>query len=504
MARRLPSKPRYKIAYQSRSKIWFSKDSRLRRFFSIRGRQLVRRRRLFTRFVLVSNKIKWIVARRFLRPYMRPKFARPRRLSYHYNFYAKQRFRAFFGKVEEHALRQLFKTSKGVTTLISNSFFVLLESRLDVILYRIRFLPTIFACNQFIRTYGVNIGLNSFKEPHIHIRPGTILSLAPKYWTLVYEHMLTRVFYRVYGKWIRQVRRRRRFGKQFRWLSRSIRRSRASYHLFVRWARLNRLFKIVRAVRFKNRSSWRKLFNHVRLLRPSESFTFGQKLDSAEKLLSQVSRSLRAQGRRLAFLRKRRFYAGKSFKRLNTISVVAQTYIYSRSQRILNLRQIFDKLEHNFYELSLSSRLLAQNQSVFSARTVAYLKGVLARRTRWLHQRIAKDSALLKLQTSLFLRKRRHLKTFRKKKLKSRYYKKRQKRRGSSVRYFLLRLRYKKRVRRILPRLKKVHWHIPSYRHLNPQTLEIARVRSPQLSELYYPFRASPAKIVSFYKSRGF
>jgi ribosomal protein S4 len=504
MARRLPSKPRYKISYQSRSKIWFSKDSRLRRFFSIRGRQLVRRRRLFTRFVLVSNKIKWIIARRFLRPYIRPKFARPRRLSYRYNFYAKQRFRAFFGKVEEHSFRQLFKITKGITTIRANSFFVSLESRLDVILYRIRFLPTIFACNQFIRTYGLTVGSNSFKEPHRHVRPGTILSVAPKYWGLVYEHRLTRVFYRVYGKWLRQVRRRRMFAKQFRWLSRSIRRSRSRYHLFIRWARLNRVFKLLRDVRFKNINSWRKLFAYTHRFMPSESFALRHKLDSTEKLISQISRSLRTHGRMLALFRKRRFQSGSSFKRLKTINLVAQSYMYSRSQRRLNLVQTLDQLEQSFYEFSLSAKSLTESRSTLSLQTVTYLKNLLARRKFWLSQRRVKDSALLKLQTSLFLRKRRHRKFFRKNKFKFRRYKKRQKRRGNSVRYFLLRFRYKKRVRRILPRLKKVHWHIPSYRHLNPQTLEIARVRAPQISELYYPFRISPAKIVSFYKSRGF
>lgn len=504
MARRIPSKPRYKISYQGRSKIWFTKDSRLRRFFSIRGRQLVRRRRLFTRFVLVSNKIKWIISRRFLRPYIRPKFSRPRRLSYRYNFYAKQRFRAFFGKIEEHALRQLFKITKHITTKLHSSFFVLLESRLDVILYRMRFLPTIFACNQFIRTYGVLLGDVKSNEPHSSIRPGTVLSIAPKYWVLVYEHRLTRVFYRVYGKWLRRVRRRRMFIKQFRWVSRSLRRARNSYFPLLRWAQMIRLFKSLRSSRLKNRIIWRRLFTHLYTVKPVERSSFAKKLSSLEALVLQITNGFRRHGRMLKLLRKRRYFSGKSFKNLSTGATVAQAYTYVISQRILNLVHSIDSLEQDFYELALSKELLVGAGTNLSLSTMLELKRLMKQRRFWLQQRSLKDFSLLKLQTSLFLRKRIPTKFFRKKKLKLRSYKKRRKRRGGSVRYFLLRLRYKKRRRRRLPRLKKVHWHIPSYRHLNAQTLQVARVRAPEASELYYPFRSSPAKIISFYKSRGF
>ena len=65
-------KPRYKITWQSKSKVWPYKNSRLRRFFNIRGRKLVRRG-LFKRVVLVFNNMKWTIARRFIRPYMKKK-----------------------------------------------------------------------------------------------------------------------------------------------------------------------------------------------------------------------------------------------------------------------------------------------------------------------------------------------------------------------------------------------------------------------------------------------
>jgi len=85
-------KPRYKIAFQAKSKIWPYKNSRLRRFFNIRGRKLVRRG-LFKRYFLVFNNMKWTIARRYIRPYMKKR--RPLRRRFRNVFYSKQQLRAF-------------------------------------------------------------------------------------------------------------------------------------------------------------------------------------------------------------------------------------------------------------------------------------------------------------------------------------------------------------------------------------------------------------------------
>jgi len=50
-------KPRFKIAFQAKSKIWAYKNSRLRHFFSIRGRRLFRGG-FFRRNVIVANTLK--------------------------------------------------------------------------------------------------------------------------------------------------------------------------------------------------------------------------------------------------------------------------------------------------------------------------------------------------------------------------------------------------------------------------------------------------------------
>jgi hypothetical protein len=50
-------KPRYKIAFQAKSKNFIYKNCRMRRFFNIRGRK-IQRRGYFKRIVLVFNNMK--------------------------------------------------------------------------------------------------------------------------------------------------------------------------------------------------------------------------------------------------------------------------------------------------------------------------------------------------------------------------------------------------------------------------------------------------------------
>jgi ribosomal protein S4 len=503
MARRLPSKPRYKISYRVRSKISFTKNSRLRRFFSIRGRQLIRRRRLFTRIVLVANKIKWVIARRFLRPYTRVKSGRSRRLTYRDNFYAKQQFRAFFGKIEEQSFRQLIKSNKYITTKIGKSFYSTLESRLDVILYRIRFLPTIFACNQYIRRHGIFLGEGVSHEPHYSIRPGTLISFAPKIWPVIYDHRLTRVFYRLYGTWLMRTRQRRRFIKKFRWLTQSIRRTRTPYYSLRRWGQLIRTFEYLRKNRIASLRHWRAIFLQFSLVNSEIMHSFFTKLNAVEVLSIKIERDLRQHGRTLSRLISMRYFSGASFKNFLTNSVVAYSYTYVIRQRRLVLGHLISLAEQSFYERSFSDDRLLSKDLEFPLATIKTRQELLRKRRRLLEQRLTKNSAQIKLQTGRFLRQR-EPNNFSHVRIQPRPVLPARQQRLSSAAYFLLHQRRKLRRQRRLPRLKKVHWHIPSYRHFDARTLQVARIRAPQLTELHYPFRSSISKILSFYKSRGF
>ncbi len=79
----------------------------------------------------------------------------------------KQKLRYYYGVIREKQFRMYFKQAKKVHGNIGSAFLVLLESRLDVVVFRMNFLPTIFAARQFvshghIRVNGQKVDIASY------------------------------------------------------------------------------------------------------------------------------------------------------------------------------------------------------------------------------------------------------------------------------------------------------------------------------------------------------
>ena len=151
-------KPRYKIAFLGKNKVWAYKNSRLRRFVNIRGRKMIRKG-YFKRIVIVFNTIKWILARKQIRVQTVNKKQRSMHKGRYYKdfFYEKQMLKKFYGKQNQTQFQHFLKRYLNNAYYWHKSFVVALERRVDITLFRLRVLPTIFACNQFIHHYGILI-----------------------------------------------------------------------------------------------------------------------------------------------------------------------------------------------------------------------------------------------------------------------------------------------------------------------------------------------------------
>ena len=205
-------KPRYHLSILNKNTFFIYKASRLRGFINIRRRKL-RRGGYYKRIVLVHNDMKWTVARRYFTPNWR-RSRRTKKHSYKYSFYTKQQLRAFYGFHKEETFRNLFKSFIGGAKTNKSLFFSSLESRLDVYLYRMRFLPTIYACRQFVRYCGVRINKMKNKIPGTRVLPGDILQFTRRFWFTFYRTLLFRVYWRVYGLSLFQRRQFRKKRKQ--------------------------------------------------------------------------------------------------------------------------------------------------------------------------------------------------------------------------------------------------------------------------------------------------
>lgn len=232
-------KPRYKISFLAKSKVGLYKESRLRRFFNIRGRKLVRRG-LFKRYILVFNNMKWTVARRYIRPFMR----RRKSVKRHYKtaFYNKQQLRDFYGKFKEEAFRNLFRAHLVGVYSRNTSFYSSLERRIDMFLFRARHLPTLYAANQYVQHQGVEYNGVLEKSPNAIVGPGTSLLFDEYYWFLFSDLLYDRIDYRYYGQKLLKKRIFHRLKKKVRTLLR-FRKTRKSNRKYVYYLQLVRKTK---------------------------------------------------------------------------------------------------------------------------------------------------------------------------------------------------------------------------------------------------------------------
>jgi ribosomal protein S4 len=201
--------------------------------------------------------MKWVIARRYIRPFMRRRKQVKRK--YRLAFYNKQQLRSFYGRYKEEAFRNFFRAHLSGITKRNDSFYSSLERRADMFFFRARLLPTIYAANQFVRHQGILLNNGLEKSPNALVRPGYILTVQQEYWAIFAEVLEQRLFFRWHGYGLLKNRVFVRLKKKVRWISRL-----RKYHLnkqillFRKFARLKR--DLVPLKRFLN-SEYKKRMN---------------------------------------------------------------------------------------------------------------------------------------------------------------------------------------------------------------------------------------------------
>jgi len=174
-------KPKYKINYNTLSKIGFYKNSRLYKFIDKRGKRKFRRGFGHRRQLKLKNS-KWFTIRRFLIP---RRFKKRFRNKYKFkqNLINKKRIQLFYGKYDAKKFKKLFLVSykhKRLNRL--QSFVYYLEQRLDIILLRLKILPTISSIDNFIKYYGILVNNTKIIYPYKRIEIGDIISFPSRIW----------------------------------------------------------------------------------------------------------------------------------------------------------------------------------------------------------------------------------------------------------------------------------------------------------------------------------
>ncbi len=103
----------------------------------------------------------------------------------------KQKLKYFYGGIREKQFKSYYLKSRKKGGNIGNTFLQLLELRLDVIVYRLNFTPTIFSSRQLVSHRHVLVNGKVVDIPSYLVKPGSEIGLKEKSknLALVSEHL---------------------------------------------------------------------------------------------------------------------------------------------------------------------------------------------------------------------------------------------------------------------------------------------------------------------------
>lgn len=93
---------------------------------------------------------------------------------------AKQKLKGYYGNINEKQFRKVYEEASRQKGDTSENLIGLLESRLDAIVYRAKFVPTVFAARQFINHGHVNVNGRRVNIASYRCKPGDVVEVREK------------------------------------------------------------------------------------------------------------------------------------------------------------------------------------------------------------------------------------------------------------------------------------------------------------------------------------
>ena len=107
--------------------------------------------------------------------------------------FAKQKLRFYYGDLSEKQFKRIYDKAMNKKGDTSQILIELLERRLDAIVYRMKFVPTIFSARQFVNHGHVKVNGKRVNIPSYTVRDGDEISIKDKSkeMTLVQESIVS-------------------------------------------------------------------------------------------------------------------------------------------------------------------------------------------------------------------------------------------------------------------------------------------------------------------------
>ena len=103
-----------------------------------------------------------------------------RRSDYGVQLREKQKLKGYYGNIGEKQFRNIFKEAFSQKGDTSENLLILLESRLDAIIYRSNIVPTVFAARQFVSHKHLTVNGVVVNIPSYRCKPGDIIEVREK------------------------------------------------------------------------------------------------------------------------------------------------------------------------------------------------------------------------------------------------------------------------------------------------------------------------------------
>ena len=93
---------------------------------------------------------------------------------------AKQKLKGFYGNIGEKRFRRYYEAAVGAKGDTGENLIGLLERRLDAVVYRAKFVPTVFASRQFINHGHINVNGHRVNIPSYEVQEGDVIEIRAK------------------------------------------------------------------------------------------------------------------------------------------------------------------------------------------------------------------------------------------------------------------------------------------------------------------------------------
>jgi small subunit ribosomal protein S4 len=93
---------------------------------------------------------------------------------------AKQKLKGYYGNITEKQFLRVYKEASRLKGSTSEQIIGLLERRLDAVVYRAKFVPTVFAARQFVSHGHVAVNGRRVTIPSYRVRVGDVIELREK------------------------------------------------------------------------------------------------------------------------------------------------------------------------------------------------------------------------------------------------------------------------------------------------------------------------------------